>query len=107
MKKLIPRVTLVGASLLCLSLVSAPLAAAASSEHGNKTCGTQYYVASKSKGKGVVYAQVGSLIVANDHNYVYSVYNTDQDFLRTNVYWETGAETSYSASFSGPYCNHV
>ncbi len=54
-----------------------------------------------------MYARVGSLVVYKNASTVSTVYNTDQYWLRSSVYWETGAQYSYDYAYSGGYCEHV
>ena len=46
-------------------------------------------------------------IIYKDSSIITSVYNTEHDWLRTSIYWETGAEYNYDYLFSGGYCEHV
>lgn len=106
-KKNLARLSLIAAVSAGMAFASTVPAQAYPYESGTKTCSLQYHVASASRGYGEMYARVGSLVVYKNASTVSTVYNTDQYWLRSSVYWETGAQYSYDYAYSGGYCEHV
>ena len=105
-KHTLGRVAITAAAIIGAVSLSAPLAFAGN-ESGYKSCSTNYYVASKVKGRGYVEAQVGSYVKYATYGSVGTLTNNTQTSLRTNVYWWTYADYDYSSSYSGSYCEHV
>lgn len=90
-----------------LLLTSALPASAYPYETGTRSCAVNYFVGSKTKGSGEMYARVETLAVYTYGASVRTLYNTDQYWLRSNVNWETGAQFNYDYAFSDSFCEHV